>query len=155
MLVIPFLYGCVGTGRNVSPQLSESFSAAPNIEALDMRTSSVKDFVYALPPHSYHEATVSYAHDLIAKEAVTSRRFRGVSLESVDYVGDGSVGRSSFFLDRAAGVLWRYYFAWEPGSVDVVTRYRPVPGGWMIHDEVAVDKDKAEQVADGDAEEAV
>jgi len=149
MLAITLLYGCVETGQNAYPQLSESFSETVYSQTLDLTTSSIKDVVYALPHHSYYEATTEYAHDLIAKEAVKFRRFRGAALESVDYVGDGSAGISRFFLDRTLGVLWKYYFAYEYGRAHSITRYRPVPGGWMIHREAATEKEKTEQEGTG------
>ncbi len=136
------MVGCIGTENNIKRPLNESFAATPNTENLNMTISSVKDFVFALPAHSYHESTIEYAHDLITKEKITFRSFRGSSLESVDFIGDGCFGRSSFFLNRSAGILWQYYHAWEPGSVDSVTRYRLVPGGWMVHNEEANENDK-------------
>ena len=141
-LCIPCLWSCVQPSVHDHP---EKFVASKSISGLSVETSSIREFVFGLPPFSYHEASLEAAHDAIGKQEVSSRMFQGRSLESIRYEGDGSAGASTFYLDRNLRQLWQYYHAWEPFSSDSISRYRVVEGGWMVSQYDATETDRAEQ----------
>jgi len=136
LIVIPvisiILIGCANNHVAKAIKPTESFEPVAKANELNKESSSIKDFVYNLPAYSYHEAGVDYAHRLISEQSIVVKEFRGKNLEAIDYIGDGTIGRSTFYLDRNSGVLWAYYYAWEPGSTDTITQYRLVPEGWMV-----------------------
>jgi hypothetical protein len=134
-LLLLLLVSCVFT----SGVKSEKFEAASSSLDERIETASIEDYIIALPPFAYHEASV----DQFAQQVRASRFLldenRGKGSDYLFVGGDGCWPSKEFKFDREKRTLKIRVYQWEPGTKDYSETMRRVPGGWMRGSRVEID----------------
>jgi len=127
ILLILLLAGCV-----LEPTVKEEeFVAAPSSIDERIDTASIEDYVIALPPFAYHEASVEQFAQQVRSARADGEENRGKRPDYLFVGGDGCWPSKDFVLDRERRSLKIRVYQWEPGMKDYTETMRRVPGGWM------------------------
>lgn len=127
ILLMFLLSGC---GFNPTME-KEEFVAAPSSIDERIETASIEEYVIALPPFAYHEASVEQFAQQVGSARVNEEQNRGKGADYLFVGGDGCWPSKDFILDRERRTLRIRVYQWEPGMKDYSETMRRVDGGWM------------------------
>ena len=109
----------------------KQFEAAPSLIDERIETASIEDYVIALPPFAYHEASVDQFIEQVKSARADENENQGKGPDYLFVNGDGCWPSKDFVLDRERRTLRIRVFNWEPGMKDYTETMRRVPGGWI------------------------
>jgi hypothetical protein len=134
ILLIPLFASCaLNQGAK-----KEVFVAAPNSIDERIETASIEDYIIALPPYAYHEASVDQFVEQVRRVRVDQEENHSKGPNYLFVNGDGCWPSKDFVLDRERRSLKIRVYQWEPGMKDYTETMRRVPGGWMRGPQIEV-----------------
>lgn len=136
---IGFLLILLVAGCALEPAAKEEeFVAAPSSIDERIDAASIEDYVIALPPFAYHEASVEQFAQQVWSARADAEVNRGKGPDYLFVGGDGCWPSKDFILDRDRRTLRIRVYQWEPGTTDYTETMRRVPGGWMRGPQIEV-----------------
>ena len=124
------------------PGEKEEFVAAPSLIDEGMETASIEDYIIALPPFAYHEASMEQFAQQVRDARLNEEENRDKGADYLFVGGDGCWPSKDFILDRERRTLRIRVYQWEPGMKDYAETMRRVDGGWMRGPRIEVKTDQ-------------
>jgi hypothetical protein len=119
----------VGCSTKPSSQ-SEIFTAAPSSIDQTIGSSTIEDYILALPPFEFHEDAVDQFRERVRGARATEARNRDRGRDSLFVDGGGSWPAKDFVLDRSSHTLRIHVYPGEGDSSPFELTMQRVPGGW-------------------------
>ena len=118
--------------------IKEDFVAAPSVIDQRIEAATIEDYVVALPPFAYHEASVEQFEEQVRRARADDEKNHGKGVDYLFVSGDGCWPSKDFVLDLDRRTLRVSVYQWEPGTKDYTETMRRVPGGWMRGPQVQI-----------------